>query len=79
MSQHSTNPILEKVYAAQSDAALDDLRWHQMINDSGWAGRVVPTYRPDAKHGAIHILYLQFSFVYKTTEIRYLYEPGDAF
>jgi len=27
---------------------LDDLRWHQMIRDSGWSGRVLPAYRPDA-------------------------------
>lgn len=31
-----------------TDGALDDLRWHQMIRDSGWQGRVVPAYRPDA-------------------------------
>ena len=33
---------------ATTDGALDDLSWHKMIRDSGWAGRVVPTYRPDA-------------------------------
>ncbi|MFO1141600.1 MAG: glucuronate isomerase [Amaricoccus sp.] len=31
-----------------TDSALDDLRWHQMIRDSGWRGRVLPAYRPDA-------------------------------
>lgn len=31
-----------------TDGALDDLRWHAMIRASGWHGRVVPTYRPDA-------------------------------
>ncbi|QYK42783.1 MAG: glucuronate isomerase [Paracoccaceae bacterium] len=31
-----------------TDGALDDLRWHAMIRDSGWHGRVVPAYRPDA-------------------------------
>jgi glucuronate isomerase len=31
-----------------TDSALDDLKWHQMIRDSGWRGRVVPAYRPDA-------------------------------
>ncbi len=31
-----------------TDGALDDLRWHQMIRESGWNGRVVPAYRPDA-------------------------------
>ena len=33
---------------ATTDSALDDLGWHKMIRESGWAGRVVPTYRPDA-------------------------------
>ena len=33
---------------ATTDSALDDLRWHRMARDSGWRGRVVPTYRPDA-------------------------------
>ena len=27
---------------------MDDLRWHKMIGISGWQGRVVTTYRPDA-------------------------------
>lgn len=31
-----------------TDAATDDLEWHRMIRDSGWTGRVIPTYRPDA-------------------------------
>jgi glucuronate isomerase len=31
-----------------TDGALDDLRWHRMIRESGWQGRVVPAYRPDA-------------------------------
>ena len=31
-----------------TDGALDDLRWHQIIRDSGWHGRVLPAYRPDA-------------------------------
>jgi glucuronate isomerase len=31
-----------------TDGALDDLKWHRMIRDSGWKGRVVPAYRPDA-------------------------------
>jgi glucuronate isomerase len=31
-----------------TDSALDDLKWHQMIRDSGWHGRVIPAYRPDA-------------------------------
>ena len=33
---------------ATTDSALDDLRWHRMVADSDWSGRVVPTYRPDA-------------------------------
>lgn len=31
-----------------TESALDDLRWHKMIRDSGWQGRVITTYRPDA-------------------------------
>jgi glucuronate isomerase len=31
-----------------TDSALDDLRWHRAIRESGWKGRVVPAYRPDA-------------------------------
>ncbi len=33
---------------ATTDGALDDLRWHRMIRDSGWQGRVITTYRPDS-------------------------------
>ena len=33
---------------ATTESALDDLRWHRQIRDSGWSGRVVTTYRPDA-------------------------------
>ncbi|HXB62863.1 MAG TPA: glucuronate isomerase [Acidobacteriaceae bacterium] len=33
---------------ATTDAAVDDLKWHRMIKDSGWKGRVLPTFRPDA-------------------------------
>jgi len=33
---------------ATTDGALDDLAWHRAIRESGWRGRVVPTYRPDA-------------------------------
>lgn len=35
-------------FLATTDGALDDLAWHRAIRDSGWQGRVVPTYRPDA-------------------------------
>jgi glucuronate isomerase len=31
-----------------TDAATDTLEHHQAIRDSGWGGRVVPTFRPDA-------------------------------
>ncbi len=33
---------------ATTEGALDDLRWHDMIRASGWQGRVVTAYRPDA-------------------------------
>ncbi|MBT0958073.1 glucuronate isomerase [Alphaproteobacteria bacterium KMM 3653] len=33
---------------ATTEGALDDLRWHAEIAQSGWGGRVVTTYRPDA-------------------------------
>ncbi len=32
---------------ATTESPLDDLRWHGMIRDSGWDGRVVTAYRPD--------------------------------
>lgn len=32
---------------ATTDWATDDLGWHKAIKESGWSGRVVPTYRPD--------------------------------
>ncbi len=33
---------------ATTDAAVDDLKWHKEIRASGWKGRVLPTFRPDA-------------------------------
>ena len=33
---------------ATTDAATDELGHHRAIRDSGWKGRVVPTFRPDA-------------------------------
>jgi glucuronate isomerase len=33
---------------ATTDAATDTLEHHQQIRASGWSGRVVPTFRPDA-------------------------------
>ena len=32
---------------ATTDSALDDLNHHATIRDSGWNGRVLPTFRPD--------------------------------
>jgi glucuronate isomerase len=33
---------------ATTDAAVDSLEYHRAIKASGWKGRVVPTFRPDA-------------------------------
>lgn len=33
---------------ATTERPLDDLRWHRMIAESGWTGRVVSAYRPDS-------------------------------
>ena len=33
---------------ATTEGALDDLRWHKEIAESGWEGRVITTYRPDS-------------------------------
>jgi glucuronate isomerase len=33
---------------ATTESPLDDLRWHRMIRESGWAGRVITAYRPDS-------------------------------
>ncbi len=33
---------------ATTEGALDDLKYHRMIRESGWRGRVVTAYRPDA-------------------------------
>jgi glucuronate isomerase len=30
-----------------TDAATDTLAYHQAIRDSGWSGRILPTFRPD--------------------------------
>ncbi len=32
---------------ATTDAASDTLSYHQTLHDSGWQGRVIPTFRPD--------------------------------
>jgi len=33
---------------ATTESPLDDLKWHRTIRDSGWSGRVITAYRPDA-------------------------------
>jgi glucuronate isomerase len=33
---------------ATTDAAVDSLQFHKQIKESGWKGRVLPTFRPDA-------------------------------
>jgi glucuronate isomerase len=33
---------------ATTESPLDELKWHRMIRDSGWNGRVVTAYRPDS-------------------------------
>jgi glucuronate isomerase len=32
---------------ATTESPLDDLRWHRMIRESDWDGRVITAYRPD--------------------------------
>ncbi|PIB24747.1 glucuronate isomerase [Amylibacter kogurei] len=31
-----------------TESAIDDLKWHKLIQQSGWGGKVVTAYRPDA-------------------------------
>ena len=31
-----------------TESAIDDLKWHWMIRDSGWSGKVITAYRHDA-------------------------------
>ena len=31
-----------------TDAAMDSLKYHRQIGESGWNGRVIPTFRPDS-------------------------------
>jgi glucuronate isomerase len=33
---------------ATTDGAADSLEYHRSIRESGWSGRVIPTFRPDA-------------------------------
>ena len=37
-----------------TDSATDTLAWHQQIRDSGWAGSVRPTFRPDLAINILH-------------------------
>ncbi len=32
---------------ATTEGPLDDLKWHKMLGESGWSGRVITAYRPD--------------------------------
>ncbi|SOC02605.1 glucuronate isomerase [Rhodobacter maris] len=32
---------------ASTESPLDELKWHRMIRESGWGGRVITAYRPD--------------------------------
>ncbi len=36
-----------------TDGASDSLEYHKQINDSGWSGKIIPSFRPDA---AVNIL-----------------------
>jgi glucuronate isomerase len=44
---------------ATTDTPLDTLEYHQAIKDSGWKGRVVPTFRPDSVIDAEYTGFLQ--------------------
>lgn len=37
-----------------TDAATDTLEWHRRIGESGWSGRVRPTFRPDLAVSILH-------------------------
>ena len=39
---------------ATTDGALDSLEHHAAIRDSGWSGRIVPTFRPDSVINPAH-------------------------
>jgi glucuronate isomerase len=43
---------------ATTDSPLDTLEYHQAIRDSGWKGRVLPTFRPDSVIDAEYIGFL---------------------
>jgi glucuronate isomerase len=44
---------------ATTDSPLDTLEFHKAIKESGWKGRVVPTFRPDAVIDAEYAGFLQ--------------------
>ena len=44
---------------ATTDTALDTLAYHKAIRESGWKGRVVPTFRPDSVIDAEYAGFLQ--------------------
>jgi glucuronate isomerase len=44
---------------ATTDTALDTLEYHKVIRESGWKGRVVPTFRPDSVIDAEYAGFLQ--------------------
>jgi glucuronate isomerase len=44
---------------ATTDSPLDTLEFHKAIKASGWKGRVVPTFRPDAVIDAEHAGFLE--------------------
>ena len=44
---------------ATTDTALDTLEYHKAIRESGWKGRVVPTFRPDSVIDAEYAGFLQ--------------------
>lgn len=44
---------------ATTDAAVDSLEHHQAIRNSGWKGRVLPTFRPDAVIDAEYVGFQQ--------------------
>lgn len=44
---------------ATTDSPLDTLEFHKAIKESGWKGRVVPTFRPDSVVDADFIGFLQ--------------------
>jgi glucuronate isomerase len=44
---------------ATTDSPLDTLEYHKAIRESGWKGRVLPTFRPDAVIDAEYIGFLE--------------------